>query len=477
MTFFIIILYLINLIFALFLVFVKEKDTSVTWAWLLVFLSVPILGFFIYLFFGYGLSDKQKFIVETQNVKTVDEIQKFISSKTTSFSFPSDIDYRNTDFLYSLNKVPLSHYNKVDLILDGQEKLSLLIEDLRKATDSIHLEYYAFVTDEAGLSILKVLEEKAKEGVSIKLLYDELGSKGTKKKYFKPLIDAGGIVSTFLTSQQMLLKFRMNYHNHRKIVVIDNQVSYIGGFNIADQYVKSTKQFGYWRDTHIRILGPASTLLQLRFIMDWNISVTESNKISYRDKQLYQEIPNKEYSTDIQIISSGPNNEKEQIKLTFIKLILSAKSKVWIQTPYLIPDDSIINALEIAKRSGIDVKIMLPDKPDHPFIYRATQFYESVLIKKDIEIYSYNGGFLHSKVLIIDDEISIVGSANQDIRSYKLNFETSAMIFDTTFNRDLKEAFIKDLTKSTRVTYETFKMMPYWIRIKQKISRLFSPIM
>lgn len=477
MTLVIITLYLINLIFALFLVFFKEKDPSVTWAWLLIFLSIPIIGFFIYLFFGYGLSDKQKFIVETHNVKIADTIQKFISSETTSFSFPSDIDYRDTDFLYSLNEIPISHHNKVDLIVDGQEKLNLLIKDLRKATDSIHLEYYAFVTDEIGLSILDVLEEKAKEGVSIKLLYDELGSKGTKKKYFKPLIDAGGIVSTFLTSQQIFLKFRLNYHNHRKIVVIDNQISYIGGFNIANQYVKSTKRFGYWRDTHIRIIGPASTILQLRFIMDWNISVTESNKISYYDEQFYHKTTNKEDNIDIQIISSGPNNEKEQIKLTFIKLILSAKSKVWIQTPYLIPDDSIINALEIAKRSGIDVKIMLPDKPDHPFIYRATQFYESVLIKKDIEIYSYNDGFLHSKVFIIDDEISIVGSANQDIRSYKLNFETSAIIFDSKFNTDLKEAFINDLTKSTRVTHETFKTMPYWIRIKQKISRLFSPIM
>lgn len=477
MTIFIIILYLINLIFALFLVFFREKDTSVTWAWLLVFLFVPILGFFLYLFFGYGLSDKQKFKVERHHVEAMKEIQQLIDPDNVLFSDTYDLDTPQSDFFYSLNHIPISHHNSVQVITDGKEKMQLLKEDCKKATQSIHLEYYAFVTDETGLSLLDILVNKAKEGVSVKILYDELGSKGIKKNLFKPLIDAGGEVSTYLTSQQALLKFRMNYHDHRKIVVIDNELSYTGGFNIANQYVEVVQPFGYWRDTHIRIEGPASSFLQLRFVMDWNVSVPLNQKISYDKHYFYQKPVSQEANTDIQIISSGPNNENQQIKLTFVKLILSAQKRVWIQTPYLIPDDTIIDALEIAKRSGVDVKIMTPDKPDHPFIYRATQFFSHVLIKKGIDIYSYHGGFLHSKVLIIDDTTSVVGSANQDIRSYKLNFETSAVLIDEKINQDLTSAFNHDLTKSSHLTLETFKNMSPWIRFKQKVSRLFSPIM
>ncbi|MEG0255938.1 cardiolipin synthase [Vagococcus sp.] len=477
MTFFIMFLYLVNLIFALFLVFFREKDTSVTWAWLLIFVFVPIVGFFLYLFFGYGLSEKQKFKVETHHVQAMEELQQLIEPKDGLFSFPTDSSHFQTNFLYSLNKIPLSHKNQVTLITDGQDKLDFLIKDCQNATKSIHLEYYAFVTDETGLTLLDILTTKAKEGISVKLLYDELGSKGVNKKLFKSLIDAGGEVTTYLTSQQALLKFRMNYHDHRKIVVIDNQISYTGGFNIANQYVKPMAPFGYWRDTHVRVIGPASSFLQLRFIMDWNVSVPENKKVAYQQNYFHQELVLDAANTDIQVISSGPNNEKQQIKLTFVKLILSAKKRVWIQTPYLIPDDTIIDALEIAKRSGVDVKIMVPDKPDHPFIYRATQFFANVLIKKEIDIYSYNGGFLHSKVLIIDDEVSMVGSANQDIRSYKLNFETSLVIFDSHINEELTAAFNHDLTKSTQLTLEAFKEMSHWTRFKQKVSRLFSPIM
>lgn len=477
MNFFVIVLYLINLIFSLFLIFYREKDTSVTWAWLLVFLFLPYIGFFLYLFFGYGLSDKQKFNVENHHVQALEKTDGFMTPNIQSFSFPKEEDSPDKHFFYSLNRLPVSHHNQVTLITDGQKKLELLKKDLRAAKQTIHIQYYAFVTDETGLSLLDILVEKAKEGLQVKLLYDEMGSKGIKKELLQPLIDAGGEVSTFLTSQQMLLKFRMNYHAHRKIVVIDNEISYTGGFNISNQYVIPTEPFGYWRDTHIRILGPASLLLQLQFISDWNVSVPNIKRIDYTSNFFKQQTDTSQADTDIYVISSGPDNDKQQIKLAFVKEILSAKERIWIQTPYLIPDTTIIDALEIAKRSGVDVKIMVPDKPDHPFIYRATQFYSRLLLEKDIEIYSYNGGFLHSKVLIKDNKTSIIGSANQDIRSYKLNFETSVVLSDLTMNASLSEAFENDLQKSTKLTLETFNNMSLWIRFKQKISRLFSPIM
>ena len=327
---------------------------------------------------------------------------------------------------------------------------------------------------------MTLLEEKAAEGVEVRLLYDAFGSHGTKPKDFNRLIQNGGHVHTFVTSQRALLRFRLNYHDHRKIVVIDGKIGYTGGFNIANQYVNPTKKFGYWRDTHIRIYGAAASLLQLRFLTDWNVSVPEQKKVAYHLDYFFQKElgkDDKHENTSIQLVSSGPNNEREQIKLSFIKLITAAKKRVWIQTPYLVPDESVIAALKIAASSGVEVKIMIPNKPDHPFIYRATQYYARQLIKENVQILVYENGFLHAKTLIIDDEICMVGSANQDVRSYRLNFETSAVIYDPAFLTQLADQFLQDEKQCTPMTTETVKEMSGWLLFKQQISRLFSPIL
>lgn len=335
-------------------------------------------------------------------------------------------------------------------------------------------------SDNIGQQVLTLLEEKAAEGVEVRLLYDAFGSHGTKPKDFNRLIQNGGHVHTFVTSQRALLRFRLNYHDHRKIVVIDGKIGYTGGFNIANQYVNPTKKFGYWRDTHIRIYGAAASLLQLRFLTDWNVSVPEQKKVAYHLDYFFQKElgkDDKHENTSIQLVSSGPNNEREQIKLSFIKLITAAKKRVWIQTPYLVPDESVIAALKIAASSGVEVKIMIPNKPDHPFIYRATQYYARQLIKENVQILIYENGFLHAKTLIMDDEICMVGSANQDIRSYRLNFETSAVIYDPAFLTQLANQFLQDEKQCTPMTTETVKEMSGWLLFKQQISRLFSPIL
>lgn len=221
-------------------------------------------------------------------------------------------------------------------------------------------------------------------------------------------------------------------------------------------------------------------MLQLRFLTDWNVSVPEEKKVGYHLNYFFKKADRDESKladTSIQLVSSGPNNEREQIKLSFIKLITSAKKRVWIQTPYLVPDESVIAALKIATASGVDVKIMIPNKPDHPFIYRATQYYARQLIKENVQILVYENGFLHAKTLIMDDEICMVGSANQDIRSYRLNFETSAVIYDPEFLEELATQFKEDETHCSSMTTETVKEMSNWLLFKQQISRLFSPIL
>lgn len=475
-------LYVLNALIALVTILIKPRDVAAIWAWLLVLFALPGFGFILYLFFGRGLTDKKKFHLRQSDLRELENFQDFKGDTLEHYDpIIQNEDHQHfVDFFSSLNQMPLTRKNAVTLLTDGQEKLTAVLKDIEAAKHSIHIEYYAFVTDNIGQQILKVLEKKAAEGVEVRLLYDAFGSHGTKIKDFKKLVENGGHVHTFITSQRALLRFRLNYHDHRKIIVVDGKIGYTGGFNIANQYVNHTKKFGYWRDTHIRIYGAAASLLQLRFLMDWNVSVPDQKKVGYHLDYFFKaekEGQDQLYQTSIQLVSSGPNNEREQIKLSFIKLISSAKKRVWIQTPYLVPDESVIAALKIAAASGIEVKIMIPNKPDHPFIYRATQYYARQLIKENVQILVYENGFLHAKTLIMDDEICIVGSANQDIRSYRLNFESSAIIYDPAFLQQLADQFVLDEQASNPMTTETVKEMSNWLLFKQQISRLFSPIL
>lgn len=475
-------LYVLNALIALVTILIKPRDVAAIWAWLLVLFALPGFGFILYLFFGRGLTDKKKFHLRQSDLRELENFQDFKGDTLEHYDpIIQNEDHQHfVDFFSSLNQMPLTRKNAVTLLTDGQEKLTAVLKDIEAAKHSIHIEYYAFVTDNIGQQILKVLEKKAAEGVEVRLLYDAFGSHGTKTKDFKKLVENGGHVHTFITSQRALLRFRLNYHDHRKIIVVDGKIGYTGGFNIANQYVNHTKKFGYWRDTHIRIYGAAASLLQLRFLMDWNVSVPDQKKVGYHLDYFFKaekEDQDQLYQTSIQLVSSGPNNEREQIKLSFIKLISSAKKRVWIQTPYLVPDESVIAALKIAAASGVEVKIMIPNKPDHPFIYRATQYYARQLIKENVQILVYENGFLHAKTLIMDDEICIVGSANQDIRSYRLNFESSAIIYDPAFLQQLADQFVLDEQASNPMTTETVKEMSNWLLFKQQISRLFSPIL
>ncbi|MBE9388153.1 cardiolipin synthase [Vagococcus salmoninarum] len=474
------IIYLINAIAAGITILMKPRDVAAIWAWLLVLISIPVGGFVIYLFVGRGLGDKKNFKLDQSDQEEIDKLRDF-QGQAANFYGENGAREENENFVQffsNLNNLPITEENDVEIITDGTDKFQKMLADFRAAKFSIHIEYYAFVTDEVGSEILKVLEEKAAEGVEVCLLYDAFGSLGTKDRDFKKLRSLGGMVQTYITSQRSLMKLRLNYHNHRKIVVVDGTTSYIGGFNVANQYAGVTKKFGYWRDTHLRIQGPAASLLQIRFIRDWNVSRPHQEKLEYKSAYFYrseEDLPKGD--TAIQIIASGPNNEDEQIKLAFIKLITSAKRRLWLQTPYLVPDDSVLAALRIAARSGVDVKIMIPDKPDHPFIYRATQYYGRQLIKEDIEILIYEGGFMHAKTLIMDDDICIVGSANQDIRSYKLNFEASAVLHDPVIVGKLAKIFEADQRTCSYLTPEVVKEMSPWLIFKQQISRLLSPIL
>lgn len=287
------------------------------------------------------------------------------------------------------------------------------------------------------------------------------------------MIELGGEVEVFFPSIFPLINPRLNFRNHRKIVVIDGRIGYIGGFNVGDEYIGLNNKFGYWRDTHLRIEGSSVLPIQTRFILDWNQA--SEHKIEYSERY-FPAIP-KKGDVAMQIISSGPDTDWPTIKNAYLKLLMEAKRYIYIQTPYFIPDNSFLNAIEVASLSGIDVRIMIPNKPDHLFVYWATYSYIGELLKAGAKVYIYDKGFIHAKTIVIDDEAASVGTANIDVRSFKLNFEVNAFIYDKLVCHELAEIFEKDILDSRELTLEQYENRSVIIKFKESISRLLTPIL
>ncbi|WP_313430186.1 cardiolipin synthase [Siminovitchia terrae] len=473
-----IIFLILNIALASFVIFLERRDASATWAWLLVLLFIPVVGFILYLIFGQNLSRKKIFEWKDKKKIGIMEITDTQISMLRDGDFPfhdhKTAQYKDLIYMLLVNdSAVLTQDNKVDIFTDGNEKFHSLMDDIRRAKNHIHLVYYIMRNDKLGNELLTLLVEKAKEGVEVRVLYDAMGSRRLPRKFFRPLLDAGGRVSAFFPAIVPHLNLQVNYRNHRKLVIIDGTVGYIGGFNIGDEYLGLNKKFGYWRDTHLRIFGKAVFAMQTRFILDWNQA--SSNKISYEDRLFPEMKPIGD--TDVQIVSSGPDSEWEQIKYGYIKLINSAKDYILIQTPYFIPDSSVLDALKIAVLSGVDVRLMIPNKPDHIFVYWATYSYVGDLLKTGAKVFLYENGFIHAKTMIADGKIASVGTANIDMRSFRLNFEVNAFLYDQELVQELVDIFNEDVSLSRELTFKQYLKRPKIIRFKESVSRLLSPIL
>ncbi|MFC2694583.1 MAG: cardiolipin synthase [Lactobacillus sp.] len=477
------IILLVNTILSLYVVFHRKRSVATTWAWLIILLILPVIGFILYGFLGRGLSQENLFAINQQNHIGLKKVRKMLPQhvrKTTSPNDTSDTARVLIDYFNSKGDTPLSKNNEIAIFTDGKAKFRQLFADIAHAQETVNIEYYSFINDEIGNEFLDLLVKKAKAGVKVRLIYDPWGSPGASKAWFQPLLDQGGEVIPFITSRNMITKYRMNYHLHRKEVIIDGRISWTGGFNVGDQYLGKSKKFGYWRDTHVRILGSASLLLQERFVMDWNASVQKEEDEVIFEPRLFPKMhknsqPNNSVAT--QIVSDGPDQDEPYMRNGMIRLMMMARQTLWIQTPYLVPDDPMIATWRIAARSGVDVRIMIPCMPDHPFIYRATQWYAKQLMREGIKIYIYQNGFIHAKTVVVDDKYSTIGSMNQDYRSYTLNFEAIAAFYDQKIAREMKQIFLHDTLDCIRLTPAMVDNWSRWLTFKQSFSRLLSPIL
>lgn len=466
-------------------VFWEKKDIAVIWAWLLVLILLPGVGFILYLLVGKGINSSKIFDLKEQErlgINQLAEIQKEQWEKNWLIFAGEKISAGNMELprlFLDIDQAILTEHNYVEILTDGTEKFKVLLDDIRHAQNHVHIEYYTFYNDQIGNQVRAALEEVARRGVEVRVIYDSFGSRGTTHQFFKRLEALGGRAEPFFgTKKAPIHSPRLNYRDHRKIVVIDGRIGYIGGFNIGDQYLGRKPKFGYWRDTHLRVQGNAVIALQSRFLMDWNATVKNTRhnqQVSYQD-QYFPLISNVGH-TSMQIVSSGPDSEKEAIKLGYFKMINNARKYIYIQTPYLIPDDAIIEALMVAQMSGVEVRIMIPAFPDHPFVYRATEYYAKHLTDLGIKVYKYHHGFLHAKTVVVDDQVASVGSANLDFRSFKLNFEANAFLYGEQFAHQLKTIFEKDQEQAVLLTPEYFAKQSRWRKFKQEFSRLLSPIL
>ena len=471
----------INVVLAFIIVFLDRdrREATSTWAWLFLLFIMPIVGFFAYIFFGravrkkrqtnkyynpidddlhrknYQQENPQKYIHEAYNpvVRKHIDIVKTLLTKEASF---------------------LSHNNHIDVYTDGHDLYRQMLEDMRNAKTFIHIEIYTLELDGLGKEIIDVLEEKLGEGLEVKLLYDAVGSKTIHKSKFSHFQSLGGQVEAFFKAKIPFMNFRVNNRNHRKITVIDGQKGYVGGFNMGDDYLGKGK-LGYWRDTHFRVQGDGVDALELSFIHDWN-SQSHREQLSYNEKYF----PKNAYEDgdkSMQIALSAPSDNWHQIEFGYMKMIMNAKKSIYMHSPYFIPDNGYINALRIAAKSGVDVNLIIPCKPDHMLVYWATITSVAQLINDGVNVYTYENGFIHSKMMVIDEEVVSVGSANMDHRSFELNFECNAFVYDDKVAKHLIEKFKEDLKVSEKLTKERYEQRSTWIKFKQSIAKLASPIL
>lgn len=469
----------INFLLAIVIVFFQRKDPKSVWAWLLILYFIPVLGFIFYLLLGTDMNKARLFRTKEIEDKLSDAIsqqQAVIRSKSLTQLHP-DLEAYSDLVLYQLQATGaiLTDDNDVRIITDGREKFRQLIEDLDSAEHFIHIQYYIIRDDEIFGAIREVLLKKAAQSVEVRILFDSMGCRGVKKAMWKKLRSAGIETAEFFPAILGRLQLRANYRNHRKIVIIDGKIGYVGGFNVAKEYAGLDRKFGYWRDTHLRIVGMAVQALQGRFLLDWNYA-NRGHALEF-EKYIRTERNSDSKGCFIQIVTSGPDTRSRSIRDAYLRMIHKAVKSIYIQTPYFIPDESILTALLIAAKSGVEVNIMIPCKPDHPFVYWATFSYVGDLVLAGANCYTYENGFLHAKGIVVDEMVLCYGTANMDIRSFALNFEVNAIVYDRRKAEEMAECFRNDLKFCRQITRNGYLSRSLPIRIKEQICRLLSPLL
>ncbi|WP_202962857.1 cardiolipin synthase [Tumebacillus flagellatus] len=457
-------------------IFLENRNPEKTVAWMIVLIVLPVVGFMLYLVFGRNARKSKLFhhkhIIDNQLKKMLREQTHRVTEEDVLHHGGETREQRLVRLLLNSAYSPLTTNNRVRVLTDGASKFEELFHALEQAEHHIHFEYYIFKEDEIGRDIQRLLIQKARRGVEVRVLLDGLGSRQISRDFLDDLSSGGVQVEYFFPVKFPFLTSRLNFRNHRKIVVIDGKVGFLGGMNIGDEYLSRKREIGFWRDTHLVLEGECVHRMQTIFLNDWYFITRQR----IEDMRYYPELEavGDQYT---QIVASGPDSNWESIRQVFFTALATARNKVYIETPYFIPDESISMALKTAALSGLDVRLIVQGIPEYQLTYWASRSYFEELLQAGVKIYKYQKGILHAKVIMVDDEIGIVGSANMDIRSFQLNFEASALVYDRKFVERLAEDFQRDLLDSQLVEWESYRVRKLSDRFKESGARLLSPLL
>lgn len=475
--------YLLMLTIVCLRIIYDTRNNTKSLAYILFAVFVPFIGVAFYFLFGINYRNRKMYSKKLiLNNKQANKLRETIFEYSKQTFDESDSSVKSFEELATLllrdNQSPLTSNNSVKLLINGEKKISELIKALKEAKNHIHIEYYIYENDEIGKLIQSVLVQKVNEGVTVRFIYDDYGSRSIRKTLV-PEMQAKGIKAfPFFRIRFITFANRLNYRNHRKIVVIDGKTAFVGGINISNRYVNKLSDAGkiFWRDTHIRIDGPGVQYLQHLFLCDWNFcadSKLEPDAVFFPPLNTLDVHEHK----IVQIAASGPDSHTPAILYSILQAINLATEEILISTPYFIPNESLLDALCVASLGGVKIKLLVPLKSDSSFIDHAVRSYYLEILNAGIEIYQYKKGFMHAKTMVCDRMIAMVGTANMDIRSFDLNFEVNAIVYDKQIANELHAIFMEDLKDSVKLNVIAWSKRPWYKKLTENAVRLVSPLL
>ncbi|MBP5210929.1 MAG: cardiolipin synthase [Bacteroidales bacterium] len=463
-------LWLIVILFTVILslvvtVIAENRHPVKTLAWILVLILLPVLGLILY--FLFGINKKKDRLVNDEQLDSFKQhtLNNYIDSIV-------NIENETSKLLQMTNKaIPLGG-NEVTVFTDFNSMFASLAEDMRNAKNHINFQFFKIEDDPIGRALAEIMAERASKGVDVKVLYDDAANL-IRKPFYRRMKKKGIQVQPFLKVIIPFLSSNTNYRNHRKVVVIDGNIAYCGGMNIAERYSVGIRG-GNWRDTHFRVRGPAASELQTSFLVDWLFT----SKRSIKDVEMYYPAYKPEGNVQMQIATSGVMDEWHVTMQGMISLISQAKKYVYLESPYFIPTETFMMALRNAALSGVDVRIIIPYRGDRGALTPlATRSYVESALIAGVKVFFYNGGYMHSKTIVVDDQVSTIGSTNIDVRSFEQDFEVNGFFYNEEVATTLRKAFLKDSENSTQVFLEEWQQRPQIEKLNESFARLFSMLL